>query len=319
MTQALLSIRDLTVGIRDTTPVRGVDLDIAPGEIVGIVGETGSGKSLSALSVLRLLNHPVRITGGQVLFDGTDLTGLPERRLRAVRGGRIGMIFQDPMTALNPYHRVGDQIVEAIREHRPVGRAEAHAEAVRLLGEVGIVDPAGRARQFPHELSGGMRQRAMIAMALANRPALLIADEPTTGLDVTIEAQILALVKDLNRRHGMAVMMITHNLGVVAGLCERTVVMYGGRIVESGPTAELFADPRHPYTRALLGAVPRRGHGSRPLTSIPGLPPDLRAMPAGCAFHPRCPVAVARCHEEDPPLSSAGERSWRCLRAEEAS
>ena len=313
----LLDIRDLRVqvgsGDRALQAVSGVNLSVAPGEMVAVVGETGSGKSMTALSVLRLLRDPVRISGGQILFEGEDLVAMPERRLRKVRGARIGMVFQDPMTALNPFHRIGDQIVEMICTATGERRRAVRPRVPELLAEVGITRPELRVRQYPHELSGGMRQRAMIAMALANRPRLLIADEPTTGLDATVEAQVLALLRELNRQYGMAVMIITHNLGVVAGLSDRTVVMYGGRVVESGPTAALFADPRHPYTRALLDAVPSRGRAKQRLATIPGLPPDLREMPTGCAFHPRCPMATDRCVTELPALSHpAPGRESRC-------
>ncbi|MFF5228241.1 dipeptide ABC transporter ATP-binding protein [Dactylosporangium sp. NPDC000521] len=302
----LLAVRDVTVtitkGKRQTDAVTGIDFDVAAGEIVAIVGETGSGKSLSALSVLQLIRDPVRLTQGSVLLQGQDLTGLKPADLRRVRGGDIGMIFQDPMTALNPFHTVGQQIGEAMTVHRKLSREAVRERTLRLLGDVGIVNPRQRIDQYPHELSGGTQQRVMIAMALANEPKLLIADEPTTGLDVTVQAQILRLVREAAVSWGMGVLLITHDLGVVAGYSDRVVVMYAGNVVESGPTEEVLAAPAHPYTRALLDARPENGRPGMRLNAISGGPPELFKFPVGCRFQPRCANATAECGAANPAL-----------------
>ncbi|HVC56312.1 MAG TPA: ABC transporter ATP-binding protein [Stellaceae bacterium] len=288
--------------------VDGVSYTVEPGETVAIVGESGSGKSVGALSLLRLIpDPPGRITQGQVLFDGRDLMTLSPEEMRQVRGGDIGMVFQEPMTSLNPVLTIGRQITETIEQHRGGDVAAAQRRAVELLGLVGIADAERRLKQYPHQLSGGMRQRIMIAIALACGPKLIIADEPTTALDVTIQAQILELMQQLTRRLGVALIIITHNLGVVARYANRVNVMYAGRIVESGSAAALYHTPRHPYTIALLRSVPRldRPRQAR-LDPIEGQPPDLTRLDGGCAFRPRCRFAVARCAEAKPALLPAG-------------
>jgi peptide/nickel transport system ATP-binding protein len=308
----LLAIEDLVTVFH--TPagrvpaVDGVSLAIERGTTLGLVGESGCGKSVTAMSILRLVASPGRIERGRILLeiDGrpVDLVGLPERRLRQIRGGRVGMIFQEPMTSLNPVFTIGDQIVEAVRLHRQLPRAAARERALELLRLVRIADPERRLDEYPHQLSGGMRQRAMIAMALACEPDLLIADEPTTALDVTIQAQILDLLADLRRRLGMAILLITHDLGVVAETCDQVAVMYAGQIVERAPAAELFANPLHPYTIGLLAARPEHRSGSgEPLAAIPGMVPQPRDFPGGCRFHPRCGFTrEPRCAAEPPPL-----------------
>jgi oligopeptide/dipeptide ABC transporter ATP-binding protein len=308
----LLEIEGLTVEfVTDDGVVRAVDgvgYTVRAGETVGVVGESGSGKTVSAMSVLGLISPPGRITGGAIRFQGEDLRKADAKRLRQLRGGRITMIFQDPMTALNPVMTVGAQISEAIRIHdRSASRSAAASRAVALLESVGVPGAAERARQYPHEFSGGMRQRAMIAIAIANHPDLLIADEPTTALDVTVQAQVLDLLRAAQRESGAAAILITHDLGVVAELADRVVVMYAGRVVEEAPVRPLFAAPRHPYTLGLLACVP----GSGELTPIPGSPPDLRALPPGCPFRPRCPLARDRCATERPQLREVapGHRS----------
>jgi oligopeptide/dipeptide ABC transporter ATP-binding protein len=308
----LLEIHDLVTAFH--TPagrvpaVDGVSLSIPRGGAVGLVGESGCGKSVTAMSVLGLVAAPGRIEQGKILLevDGRplDLVGLPEGRLRQVRGGRVGMIFQEPMTSLNPVFTIGSQVAEAVRLHRPVTPAAARARALELFRLVRIADPERRLDEYPHQLSGGMRQRVMIAMALACEPDLLIADEPTTALDVTIQAQILELLADLRRRLGMALLLITHDLGVVAETCDHVAVMYAGKIVEQAPAAELFARPLHPYTIGLLAARPEHRTGTgEPLAAIPGMVPQPRDFPAGCRFHPRCPFArEPRCTAEPPEL-----------------
>lgn len=320
VSEQLLSVRDLrthfTVEGETFRAVDGIDLDIARGEAVALVGESGSGKTVTAMSVLQLIpDPPGRIVGGSVRLDGEDLVTASPARLRSVRGGRIACVFQDPQTTLNPVLRVGHQIVEMLRAHGHLSRAEARARARELLEAVRIPDPERRLDEFPHQLSGGMRQRVVIAMALANDPDLLIADEPTTALDVTVQAEILDLLIELRERTGMALLFITHDLGVVAELCDRVVVMYAGRVVEEADTATLFADPKHPYTRQLIGCTPTLGGGRRPLTTIPGLPPALNDLPPGCAFAPRCDVAEERCHAAPVALEVvAGDHRARCLR-----
>jgi peptide/nickel transport system ATP-binding protein len=297
--------------------VDGVSFSIAAGETLALVGESGCGKSVTAFSLMRLIAQPPgRISGGEVLLEGRDLLKLPEAAMRAVRGERMAMIFQEPMTSLNPVMTVGEQIVEAIRQHRAVTRQAARDRAVALLEEVHIPDAGRRFGEYPHRLSGGMRQRVMIAMALACEPRLLIADEPTTALDVTIQAQVLDLIDALKTRLGMAVLLITHDLGVVAQHAQRVAVMYAGRIVEQAGVAELFAAPRHPYTEGLLSSIPRPGEAARRLREIPGLVPSLAEMPPGCAFAPRCDRALPRCAAERPSLEArAGGAGVACFAA----
>ena len=280
--------------------LEGVSFEVREGEIFGLVGETGCGKSVTTYSTLRLPPSTGRVHSGRITLAGESLLDASESRMREVRGGEIAMIFQDPLSALNPVMRVGDQIAESVWLHDDLPDAEAVAARVEeVLGEVRMPDPAGAARAFPHELSGGMQQRVMIAMALAGRPKMLIADEPTTALDVTIQSQVLQLLRQLKQEAGLTVLLITHDLGVVAELCDRVAVMYAGTIVETAPVAELFGNPRHPYTQGLLAALPGT---SDTLAPIPGRVPDLLNPPSGCRFHPRCPLAVDRCRAEAPEL-----------------
>ncbi len=303
----------------DSGVLRAVDdvsFEIPSGGTIGIVGESGCGKSVTSLSILRLIQRPGRVASGRILFDGTDLLALSEAQMRAVRGQQIAMVFQEPMSSLNPVYTVGDQIAEGIILHQKKSRREALARAVELLDLVGIPSPGERVSAYPHQLSGGMRQRVMIAMALACDPRLLIADEPTTALDVTIQAQILELLGELRSRRGMAVMLITHDLGLVAEFAEHVVVMYAGRVVESAPVKELFRAPGHPYTRGLLRSVPSYADNARRtrLPTIPGVVPDLRKLPKGCRFRDRCDVAIARCGEEEPALEVREDgRLVRCF------
>jgi len=308
---AVLRIEDLRVVFgppgREQVAVDGVSMSLAAGEVLGVVGESGCGKSLTALSVLKLVpNPPGRIAGGRILLKGRDLVAADDKAMNRIRGKEIAMIFQEPMTALNPVFRIGEQIAETLRVHEGLDRAAAAARALELLERVGIGNPRQRLAQYPHELSGGMRQRVMIAIALACRPSVLIADEPTTALDVTIQAQILRLLRDLQRELGMAVMLITHDLGVVAQVVNRLVVMYAGRIVEQGPVAEVFERPSHPYTRLLLQSIPSLEQDQRRLRTIPGMVPSLADMPSGCRFHPRCPDARPACREQAPPMIPVG-------------
>jgi len=308
----LLEVRDLKTQF--TTPegvvkaVDGVSFELHAGETLGIVGESGCGKSVTALSIMRLVPRPGRIVGGQVLFEGRDLTKLSDAQMQEVRGESIAMIFQDPMTSLNPVFRVGWQVSEPLLLHRSEPQAKALGEAIAMLGRVGIPSPEARAKDYPHHFSGGMRQRAMIAMGMTTTPPVLIADEPTTALDVTLQAQILDLLRNANREFGTATILITHNLGVVAGMCERVMVMYAGRIVESGQTVDVFAHPKHPYTWSLLRSIPRLdAERHEPLKPIEGMPPDLSALPSGCAFHPRCPFKIERCSRDVPSLNRVGD------------
>jgi peptide/nickel transport system ATP-binding protein len=303
--------------------VDDVSFRVRRGETLAIVGESGCGKSVTALSIMRLVpDPPGRIVGGSIMLEGTDLLGLDEMEMREIRGNRISMIFQEPMTSLNPVMRIGDQITEAVRLHRPMNRKEAWKQAVQMLKLVRIPVPERRALEYPHQLSGGMRQRAMIAMALACRPALLIADEPTTALDVTIQAQILALVLDLQKQIGMGLILITHDLGVVAQTAQRVIVMYAGKKVEEADVQTLFANPKHPYTRGLMASIPTvplpGANSDVRLVEIPGMVPSLTKLPKGCAFAPRCEFAIARCHQEYPPLENWGaDHLAACWRAAE--
>jgi oligopeptide/dipeptide ABC transporter ATP-binding protein len=319
----ILSVRNLTTVFRTETgvfpAVDNVSFDVAPGEALGIVGESGSGKSVTALSILGLLpDPPGRIASGSIRFDGRELVGMSRRALRGLRGAAIGMIFQEPMTSLNPVFSIGNQIIETIRTHEPVSQKAARARAIELLARVGIATPAQRLEQYPHQFSGGMRQRVMIAIALACSPRLLIADEPTTALDVTIQAQLLDLLADLRRETGMAMVLITHNMGVIAEFADRVMVMYAGRIAEEGPVDSIFETPRHPYTRGLLASTPSLLHNAPRLSVIPGQLPALTAPPPGCRFAPRCGLRIAACETARPPLERVGmEQSAACIRAME--
>ncbi|MCB1714720.1 MAG: ABC transporter ATP-binding protein [Candidatus Competibacteraceae bacterium] len=311
----LLRVDDLTVGIRagrgTFNAIENVSFSLAEGEVLGLVGESGCGKSMTALALMGLLPQPVaRVQGGSMLFDGLDLTTLSEHARRRLCGDRLGMIFQEPMTSLNPVYRVGDQLVEAVRAHRSISRAAAWREAVEMLDKVGIPAPEQRARAYPHELSGGMRQRVMIAIALSSNPRIIIADEPTTALDVSIQAQIIALLKRLCREHGTAVMLVTHDMGVIAETADRVAVMYAGRIAEIGPVLDVTRRPQHPYTSGLMGSIPSLRHSVETLVQIDGSMPRLDAMPPGCAFHPRCPEAGPRCSRERPAMQHITAACW---------
>jgi len=311
---ALLQIEDLVVEFTTddgiVRAVNGFSLVINAGEIVGLVGESGCGKSVTAMSVLGLIRRPGKVTDGSIRFRGRDLRLLPPAELRRIRGGQIAMIFQDPMTTLNPVMTVGAQIVEALRLHQKMSKAQARDRAVELLNAFGVPSAEARFGQYPHQFSGGMRQRAMIAMAIANDPALLIADEPTTALDVTIQAQVLELLRTAQRETGAATMLITHDLGVVAELADRVVVMYAGRVIEQAEVGVIFREPRHPYTLGLLTSIPRADLEDDELRSIPGSPPAMLAPPTGCAFHPRCPLARERCRNERPSLEEVADGHW---------
>ena len=316
----LLRVEDLRVHFAtdrgEVRAVDGVSFALDARQSLALVGESGCGKSMTAFSLLRLVpSPPGRIAGGRILFRGEDLLAKKEREMRAFRGAGIAIVFQEPMTSLDPVFTAGQQVMEAVRAHRRVSGREARAEAARLLAAVGIPEPERRLDSYPHELSGGMRQRVMIAIALAGRPALLVADEPTTALDVTIQAQILALIRDLQQQTGMALLLITHNLGIVAEMCDRVAVMYAGRIVEQAATADLLREPLHPYTQGLLRAVPTLEQAPRtPLPAIPGSVPDPAALPAGCRFRGRCTRAVAACAEWEPQLLEvAPGRQVACL------
>ncbi len=323
MTTPLLEIEKLhTFFYTDNGVARAVDgvsLSVGVGETVGVVGESGCGKSVTALSILRLVRPPGRIEEGSVMrFEGRDLLGLDEREMQHVRGNRIAMVFQEPMTALNPVFTIGDQIGEVARIHAGMSKRDAWAKAIEMLKVVGIPAPEQRAGEYPHQLSGGMRQRVVIAMALVMNPALVIADEPTTALDVTIQAQILELLADLTKRLGTSVLLITHDLGVVAENCTRVIVMYAGEIVEEATTVDLFARAHHPYTEGLLGAMPRVGGEKDRLATIPGTVPPPTAWPKGCRFRDRCPYSWERCETEHPPLYQiGGGHTSRCHLAEE--
>lgn len=307
MTEKLVEIRDLRThfytedGI--VPAVDGVNLYIKRGETLGVVGESGCGKSVTSLSIMRLIpNPPGKIVGGEILFEGEDLLKKSEAAMRKIRGNEISMIFQEPMTSLNPVYTIGDQLTEAIQLHQGLSRKDALAKAIEMLRLVGIPLPERRVKEYPHQLSGGMRQRVMIAMALSCNPKLLIADEPTTALDVTIQAQILELMKKLKKELGMAIMLITHDLGVVAEMCERVVVMYGGKVVEEADVVSLFKNPLHPYTEGLLRSIPRMDQETEKLHVIEGVVPNPLHMPKGCRFHPRCPYATDECREAQPEL-----------------
>ncbi|TWB93447.1 peptide/nickel transport system ATP-binding protein [Bradyrhizobium macuxiense] len=325
--ETVLDVKNLqTVFFTNSGLFRAVDdvsFSVRRGETLAIVGESGCGKSVSALSIMRLVpDPPGRIVGGSVTLEGTDLLKLDDAAMRSIRGNRISMIFQEPMTSLNPVMRIGDQIIEAVRLHQKVSSKEAWKQAVDMLRLVRIPEPERRAQEYPHQLSGGMRQRAMIAMALACRPALLIADEPTTALDVTIQAQILALIVDLQQRLGTGLILITHDLGVVAQTAQRVIVMYAGKKVEEATVESLFETPLHPYTRGLMASIPAVPSPDAKedvrLVEIPGMVPSLTRLPPGCAFAPRCKLAVDRCRQEYPPLDEVKSNHWAaCWRAGE--
>ncbi|PYN31158.1 MAG: dipeptide/oligopeptide/nickel ABC transporter ATP-binding protein [Candidatus Rokuibacteriota bacterium] len=323
MSGPLLEVRSLSThyisarGTRVTRAVDDVSLTLAEGETLGIVGESGSGKTTLALSLLRLLPPAARIVSGEIRFEGDDLLRKSDAEMRRIRGKRIAMILQDPMASLNPLFTVGDQVAESIRVHEGASRGSAWRRAQELLRAVRISAPETRAREYPHQLSGGMRQRIVGAIAISCEPRLLIADEPTTSLDLTIQAQYLNLLRDLQQAHHLALIFITHNLGIVAKMCDQVAVMYAGRLVESGPVRLIYNAPAHPYTRALLESIPRLGSSRERLTAIDGQPPDPTALPGGCAFHPRCPKAMDRCRAEAPPeFVVSGSQTARCWLAE---
>ena len=315
-TAPLLSVRNLRVEFntrRGTlVAVDDVSFDIAPGEVLGVVGESGAGKSITGNAIIGLLEPPGRIAGGEILLEGERIDNLPQEQMRKIRGRRIGAIFQDPLTSLNPLYTVGRQIIETIRTHLPMGETEARRRAVALLEEVGIPAAARRIDHYPHQFSGGMRQRVVIALALAANPKLIVADEPTTALDVSIQAQIIALLKRLCRDHGTAVMLVTHDMGVIAETADRVAVMYAGRIVEIGPVHDVIHRPQHPYSVGLMGSIPSIVEERERLTQIDGAMPRLTAIPPGCAFNPRCPHAFERCRRERPELIPAGATVAAC-------
>jgi peptide/nickel transport system ATP-binding protein len=314
---SLLEVRNLRVEFahRHGTlrALDNVTFGIAPGEILGVVGESGAGKSLTGAAIIGLVPPPGRVTGGEILLEGRRIDSLPDRQMRRIRGRRIGAIFQDPLTSLNPLYTVGRQLTETILAHLPVSAAEAKARAVQLLADTGIPGAGQRLDHYPHQFSGGMRQRVVIALALAAEPQLIIADEPTTALDVSIQAQIIGLLKTLCRERGAAVMLITHDMGVIAETCSRVAVMYAGRIAEIGPVRDVISRPAHPYSAGLMRCIPDvRGEGHARLMQIPGAMPRLNAIPAGCAFHPRCDRQLARCGSERPELMPAGGTQAAC-------
>ena len=316
MSNSILQIRDLRVTFKtqlgELKAVRGIDVDVAPGEILGVVGESGSGKSVSFLAAMGLLPSSATISGS-VMLDGKELIGAKRKAIRSVRGKSLAMVFQDPLSALNPVHRVGDQIVEMIQSHQDMNTHDAEKRAVELLEIVGIPQPGERARQYPHEFSGGMRQRVVIAMAIANNPKVLIADEPTTALDVTVQAQILEVIQKVQQTFGTAVVLITHDLGVIARVADSVNVMYAGRNVESGSVQSIFDHPSHPYTRGLLSSLPHEG--VERLQPITGFPPNMLAPPSGCGFAPRCQFAVDACNAELPTLQPFDDLLTSCIRA----
>ncbi len=318
MIQELLKVSDLSVRFgnreKQVTVIDGLSFSLQKGETLGIVGESGSGKSVTSLAVMGLLPAETAKVSGSIELDGTDLLALPPKKMQDVRGNKISMIFQEPMTSLNPIQTCGKQIMEPMFLHQDIDKKEAQKRAIELLRLCGIPDPEQRFREYPHQMSGGMRQRIMIAMALACNPELLIADEPTTALDVTIQAQILELMKDIKEKRSMSVMMITHDLGIVADFCDRVLIFYTGQIVESAPVKELFDNPLHPYSQGLIRAIPKLNQDVDRLEAIEGMVPDADQMPKGCHFHPRCPHATERCRNEAPPLIKLNEtRSVRCF------
>ncbi|UHC16627.1 ABC transporter ATP-binding protein [Methylobacterium currus] len=316
MTQPVLSVRDLRVEFATRrgvlTALDGVSFEINRGEVLGVVGESGAGKSVTGSAVIGLIDPPGRIAGGEIRLNGERIDNLSPEAMRKVRGRRIGMIFQDPLTSLNPLYRVGRQIEETIRTHTDLSARAARQRAIDLLAEVGIPAPERRIDGFPHEFSGGMRQRVVIALALAAEPELIIADEPTTALDVSVQAQIITLLKRLGRDHGTAVMLITHDMGVIAEAADRVAVMYAGRVAEIGPVAALVGDPLHPYAKGLMGAIPSLSHEAERLAQIPGAMPRLSAIPPGCAFNPRCPNVFSRCTVDRPEPLTVGSHRVAC-------
>ncbi|ABE39048.1 ABC transporter ATP-binding protein [Rhodopseudomonas pseudopalustris] len=313
MTEPVLSVRDLRVEFESRRGVLraidGVSFEIARGEVLGVVGESGAGKSVTGAAVIGLIDPPGRIAGGEIRLSGLRIDNVPAEELRRIRGKRIGMIFQDPLTSLNPLYRIGDQLTETIRTHLDLAAPAARKRAIDLLAEVGIPAPEKRIDAYPHEFSGGMRQRVVIALAICAEPELIIADEPTTALDVSVQAQIITLIKRLGRDHGTAVMLVTHDMGVIAETCDRVAVMYSGRIAEIGPVRDVVQEPLHPYAKGLMGAIPTLAGDAPRLTQIRGAMPRLSAIPPGCAFHPRCDFAFERCRIERPePLAHSAQQ-----------
>jgi peptide/nickel transport system ATP-binding protein len=317
-TKPLLEVRHLRVEFptrRGTlVALDDVSFDIAPGEVLGVVGESGAGKSLTGAAIIGLLEPPGRVASGEIRFDGRRIDNLPYDEMRKLRGRHIGAIFQDPLTSLNPLYTIGRQLTETIQTHLPVGAEEARQRAIRLLEETGIPAAAQRIDQYPHQFSGGMRQRVVIALALAAEPRLIVADEPTTALDVSIQAQIISLIKRLCREHGAAVMLVTHDMGVIAETCDRVAVMYAGRVAEIGPVQDVIHAPAHPYTAGLMGSIPSMEADRERLLQIDGAMPRLTAIPTGCAFNPRCPQVVERCRRDRPDLMDAGRTRAACWR-----
>ncbi|GJD43937.1 Oligopeptide transport ATP-binding protein OppD [Methylobacterium cerastii] len=316
MTEPVLSVRDLRVEFATRRGVLkaidGVSFDIARGEILGVVGESGAGKSVTGAAVIGLIDPPGRIAGGEIRLGGERIDNLPPEKMRRIRGRRIGMIFQDPLTSLNPLYRIGRQIIETVQTHTDLSAKAARTRAIDLLAEVGIPAPERRIDGYPHEFSGGMRQRVVIALALAAEPELIIADEPTTALDVSVQAQIITLLKRLGRDHGTAVMLVTHDMGVIAEAADRVAVMYSGRVAEIGPVRAVVGDPLHPYAKGLMGAIPTLTQDTGRLAQIPGAMPRLTAIPPGCAFNPRCPKVFVRCRVERPDPIPVGEHRVAC-------
>jgi peptide/nickel transport system ATP-binding protein len=316
MTEPVLSVRNLQVEFRTRRhtlrAIDGVSFDIAKGEVLGVVGESGAGKSVTGSAVIGLIDPPGRIAGGEIRLSGLRIDNLPPEEVRKIRGKRIGMIFQDPLTSLNPLYRIGAQIVETIRTHMSLSEQAARKRAIDLLAEVGIPAPEKRIDGYPHEFSGGMRQRVVIALAICAEPELIIADEPTTALDVSVQAQIIALIKRLGRDHGTAVMLVTHDMGVIAETCDRVAVMYSGRIAEIGPVHDVIKNPLHPYAKGLMGAIPTLTGEDHRLVQIPGAMPRLSAIPPGCPFNPRCAAAFDRCRVERPAPLAHGAQAVAC-------
>lgn len=316
MTEALLKVENLSIAFKsrhgELTAVDNISFEMAPGEILGVVGESGAGKSLTGSALTGLLEKPGFIKSGQILFENRRIDNLPYEQMRRLRGLKIGAIFQDPLTSLNPLYTVGFHLIETIMTHLPMNQSQAKDHAIRLLTEVGIPAPEKRFDQYPHQFSGGMRQRVVIALAICANPKLIIADEPTTALDVSVQAQILRLLKTMSKEHGAAIMLITHDMGVIAETADRVSVMYAGRIAEIGPVASVIKNPQHPYTQGLMAAIPIIGHQAERLAQIDGAMPRLNAIPTGCSFNPRCPKVFERCYHERPDLISAQDSLAAC-------